>query len=529
MAVYVVTGGANGMGRHFVSALLARGHKVSLADVDVRRAEAFILVLHRKSPELVAHLLFTPCDIRSRAQLADMFARTVSVFGRVDAVLCVAGVNVPDPFLLARLDRPRSPAHAELALDNIDVNLKGTLQTIYAALEVLQQGTILVVSSIAGQYPSSCQATYSASKAGLVAFARALTPILPPAVRILTLVPSSYLPPGVQAPAAGDAFRAATADTLGFVDMNAIWSAFLRLMDRGKSGDVVEVTPLGVRASHLHVPTRIEAMESNLRRRILGDATEGSGENGGAQPRILETAHEIRLDDLTGIPHDVILLNTPQAGLSRAIWESATRRVACDGGADRLGELYREGDAVMHPDVVIGDLDSISSDALQFYRDRQETRVVHDDDCNSTDFTKAVKYLAGGGSGSDEGTDKRRRRIIALGGMSGRVDQLFSSIHTASRATDLVMVDADNVVCVLQPGTYRIVCGAALGPHCGLVPIDGPARIRLRGLEWNLDGEEMSMTGLISTNNRFATQERVLELDCEGMVLLSVEVPSRAS
>ena len=501
MPIYVVTGGANGMGRHLVLALLARGHKVSIADVDVKRAEAFILALHRKSPELVANLLFTPCDIRQRQQLVEVFRKTVQAFGGVDVVLCVAGVNVPDPFLLSRLDR----ANRDLTLDNIDVNLKGTLQTIYAALEVMRgAGTILLVSSIAGHYPSSCQATYSASKAGLVAFARALAPIVEP-IRILTLVPSSYLAPGAQqAVQPNDPFRSVTAETLGFVDMNTIWAAFLGVMERGKSGDVVEVTPLGVRSDHLHVPTRIEAMEAGLRRRILGGATTTDTQ--------LQVTRGIRLDDLVS-DHDAVLLNTTQSPLARRIWETATRKVACDGGADRLVNLYTT-DEIVHPDVVIGDLDSIKPTTLGFYRSRPETKVVHDDDCNSTDFTKAVNYLGG------------NRRIVALGGLSGRVDQLFSSLHTAALHPDVVMLDESNVVCVLQPGSYRIVCGSELGPHCGLVPISGPTRIRSRGLEWNLDGEEMSMTGLISTNNRFATQERVVDVECEGMVLFSVEVGS---
>ncbi|BFZ58387.1 hypothetical protein PYCC9005_005449 [Savitreella phatthalungensis] len=500
--VVVVTGGANGMGRHFASALLARGLRVSIADVDERRAQSLLLTLHKQAPHHVANLLYTRCDIRSLTQLREVFARTISVFGRIDTVLCVAGVNVPDPFLLARIGGKK--ASDELPLTNIDVNLKGTLQTVYCALEVMSRGTIVLISSISGHYPSSCQATYSASKAAIVAFGRAIHPLLPSEMRLMSLVPSSYLPPGtpLSSTQPTDPFRQTTAETLGFVDMNLIWSALLGMLDRGKSGDVIEVTPMGIRPDYLHVPTKIEQLERGLRARILNEKVEAGSQIGG---------EELLLDDLEG--QDVILLNTQQSDAVKRIWESAKRRIVCDGAADRLLRLYNCKPTDMPesvlPSTIVGDLDSITNEARDGFGAR-EVEIIKDTDENSTDFTKAVKLL-----GDSE-------RIIALGGISGRIDQFFSSLHTLFSHRRIIMVDEQNIICLLQAGAHRIRCGP-FGPHCGLVPLEGGVRTRTRGLKWCLDGEQMALSGLISTNNLVTSNEAIVDVDCSGPLLFSIE------
>lgn len=61
--------------------------------------------------------------------------------------------------------------------------------------------------------------------------------------------------------------------------------------------------------------------------------------------------------------------------------------VACaDGGANIA---YRFG---IRPDFIIGDLDSVSENVVNFYQ-KKGTEVIYDSDQNSTDIEKSVKFL----------------------------------------------------------------------------------------------------------------------------------------
>ena len=108
------------------------------------------------------------CDVRELEQLESIVAATVERFGRLDILVANAGVGAYGPFL------DLSREHLD---EMIDVNLKGTLYAVRAALpHLVESGAadIVTVASEAGRRGLPFEATYCASKFGQVGFTRAL-------------------------------------------------------------------------------------------------------------------------------------------------------------------------------------------------------------------------------------------------------------------------------------------------------------------------------------------------------------------
>lgn len=123
-----------------------------------------------------------------RTDLADTAAATASTreaigsLGRLDAVVCCAGTDVPG-------------ALAEVPAETWDrvvaVNLLGTAAVVRAALPELEGsgGRVVTVASTLGHRAVSDATAYCASKFGVVGFARALTAELKGRVGVTLLTP----------------------------------------------------------------------------------------------------------------------------------------------------------------------------------------------------------------------------------------------------------------------------------------------------------------------------------------------------
>jgi short-subunit dehydrogenase len=158
--VAIVTGASSGIGRAVAEALVARGERVALVARSRGRLEDTARAL---GPDRAAVF---PLDIRDRRAVEALPAQVVERFGRLDIVVQSAGVNHRGPVEERSVD--------DLA-EILEVNLIGPVVLARAALPHLNDGgAIVAVASLAGKVAVPHEATYSASKAGLRAFARAL-------------------------------------------------------------------------------------------------------------------------------------------------------------------------------------------------------------------------------------------------------------------------------------------------------------------------------------------------------------------
>lgn len=159
--VAVITGAGSGMAKASTKVFVREGAKVVAADISGAEKDT--------ANEVGENVLPVHCDVTKEADVEAMVRAAVEEFGGVDAVLNVAGIGGPESI-------------HDFSNDDYDktmnVNLRGVLlgmkHGIRAMLESGEDGAIVNWSSIGGLNASTFgTATYSASKAGVIAVTKA--------------------------------------------------------------------------------------------------------------------------------------------------------------------------------------------------------------------------------------------------------------------------------------------------------------------------------------------------------------------
>jgi 2-hydroxycyclohexanecarboxyl-CoA dehydrogenase len=157
--VALVTGGAGGIGSATASRLAAEGARVAVCDLDVEATR-----------DLAADLggLGLALDVRSEESIAAAVAATEQQLGPIDVLVNNAGIG-------GELFFGQTPP--EVWDNMLAVNLRGVLAVTHAVLPGMQQrggGAIVNVASEAGRVGSQLAVVYSATKAGVIGFTKAL-------------------------------------------------------------------------------------------------------------------------------------------------------------------------------------------------------------------------------------------------------------------------------------------------------------------------------------------------------------------
>jgi 3-oxoacyl-[acyl-carrier protein] reductase len=217
--VALVTGASRGIGAAVARSLDAQGVRLGLAS--------------RSGDDLgFEGAVALPCDVRDPAQLEALVAATVERHGRLDILVANAGVGAYGSFL------DLEPRHLE---EMVDVNLKGTLYAVRAALpHLLESGEadIVTLASEAGRRGLPYEAVYCASKFGQVGFTRALDHEL----RERGVRCTSVCPGGVATDFALDDARGRTPDALpGMMTADEVAEVVLFVLTRPRTHRILEV------------------------------------------------------------------------------------------------------------------------------------------------------------------------------------------------------------------------------------------------------------------------------------------------
>jgi len=177
----LITGGASGLGRKLSDALLQRGAKVVIADINAdegKKAETQSLDQYGDD-----RLKFIQCDVTDKQQLHETFEAAHKCFGGLDIVCNNAGI-IGDTYSIARTQ--------------VDINLTAVIEGTFRAIEPMSKqtvgggGVVVNVASAAGIDLLKVAPVYTATKQGVVAFTRcfsALPHFVEDGVRVNCLCP----------------------------------------------------------------------------------------------------------------------------------------------------------------------------------------------------------------------------------------------------------------------------------------------------------------------------------------------------
>jgi NAD(P)-dependent dehydrogenase (short-subunit alcohol dehydrogenase family) len=157
--VAVITGAGSGMAKASTKVFVREGAKVVAADISGAEKDT--------AAEVGDGVLPVRCDVTKEAEVAAMFDAAVREFGRVDAVLNVAGIGEATPLTKVTMEQ----------YDKVmDVDLRGVLLGMkYGIRAMLGSGGGVIInwSSIGGLNAALATAVYSAAKAGVIAITKA--------------------------------------------------------------------------------------------------------------------------------------------------------------------------------------------------------------------------------------------------------------------------------------------------------------------------------------------------------------------
>ena len=181
MKTVLITGGSRGIGQACVLAFARAGWQVAFSYHT--QAEQAGQLVERVRQQGGAAACWQ-ADVADSSQVDRLFARAEEAFDPIDALVCNAGI-----------------AHQGLLTDMTDaqwrrlmgVDLDGVFYTMRAVCPHMvrrQQGSIVTVSSMWGVTGGSCEAAYSAAKAGVIGLTKAMAKELGPShIRVNCVAP----------------------------------------------------------------------------------------------------------------------------------------------------------------------------------------------------------------------------------------------------------------------------------------------------------------------------------------------------
>jgi len=166
--VALISGGARGIGAGIAARLVAEGWRVVVADQDPTGSPAGVRPV--------------ACDVADEAAVTGLIADLTAREGRLDALICNAGIMIRKPI-----------AHLTLSEWShvLAVNLTSTLLLVRAGEILLRaaRGAVVAIASTRARMSEPNTEAYAASKGGLVALTHALAVSLGPDIRVNCISP----------------------------------------------------------------------------------------------------------------------------------------------------------------------------------------------------------------------------------------------------------------------------------------------------------------------------------------------------
>ena len=211
-AVVVVTGGASGIGKHVVDTLVKVGAQAVVVDMNVQTGDQ------------MDGAYCVQCNVTDAASVQAMADAVVEKFGRIDALVNNAGINLPRLLVDVKGEKPEYELNDASFGKMFAVNVKGVFRCAQACAKQGSQG----------------QSAYSATKGAVDSFTRSWAKELGKYnIRVLACAPGIMEATGLRTAA----YNEALAYTRG-VKPEELSTDYTKVIPMGRDGKLDEVGDL---------------------------------------------------------------------------------------------------------------------------------------------------------------------------------------------------------------------------------------------------------------------------------------------
>ena len=164
--------------------------------------------------------------------------------------------------------------------------------------------------------------------------------------------------------------------------------------------------------------------------------------------------------------------------LFEEVYDNGTPIVAADGGANFLA------DCNISPELIIGDLDSISHKTIQ---NIETEKIITISDQNTTDLEKVL-------------SNTESSLTIGIGFLGSRIDHELASLSALVKFSHkkIILIGEEDIILLIPPS---FSLPSFDGMRVSLFPL-GSVKVQSEGLKWSTEGLTMKPTNKIGTSNQ---------------------------
>ena len=164
--------------------------------------------------------------------------------------------------------------------------------------------------------------------------------------------------------------------------------------------------------------------------------------------------------------------------LFKEVYDSELPIIAADGGANFLAENN------IYPELVMGDLDSVSEQNVQTIEPKKIIRIPDQD---STDLEKVL-------------LNTQSPLTIGIGFLGSQIDHELAALSALAKFPEkkIILIGEHDIIFLVPP---NFSLRSYVGMRVSLYPLD-EVKVKSDGLKWATNGLTLKPTGQIGTSNK---------------------------
>ncbi len=170
--------------------------------------------------------------------------------------------------------------------------------------------------------------------------------------------------------------------------------------------------------------------------------------------------------------------------------------ICADGGANKLIKKN------MIPKFIIGDLDSIKAEVLEFYKNQTEVIKISSQD--DTDIEKTIKFLM----------DRNYTELVIISATGERLDHSIGNLSILLKFADKLNLHLIHGKSILSVISGKVKLKAKKGEVISLFAFDDQTKITTKGLMYQLKNESLTFGKRESISN--VATENTFELSIKN-------------